>query len=59
MLLDRSGALRGLTTRRSSGTGVLDEAGAIMIRRAAPFPPLPPDWPGTVLITVAIPLYPP
>jgi periplasmic protein TonB len=58
MLIDRSGALRGLTLRYSSGAPVLDEAGAGMIQRAAPFPPLPSAWPSSILITVAIPFAP-
>jgi TonB family protein len=58
-LLDRKGHLLGLKLVTSSGTAALDEAGAAMIRAAAPFPPLPKDAPGSVLhVIVTLPLYP-
>ena len=44
-----SGQLAGVSVARSSGNGAVDEAGLAAVRRAAPFPPIPPaagraDW---------------
>jgi TonB family protein len=47
VIIDPRGNLRSVTLRRSSGAAVLDEAGERMLREAAPFPPPPPDFPGT------------
>lgn len=43
------GRVSGLVVARSSGSGAVDEAGLAIVRRAAPFPPIPPaagrsDW---------------
>jgi periplasmic protein TonB len=58
-LIDRKGHLLGLKLVTSSGMIALDEAGAAMIRAAAPFPPLPADAPGRVLhVMVTLPIYP-
>ncbi|MDG3576225.1 TonB family protein [Rhizobium sp. YJ-22] len=39
-----SGQLGGVSVARSSGVSELDEAVVNGVRRAAPFPPLPPEW---------------
>jgi protein TonB len=60
VLIDRAGHLVGITLTRSSGTPILDEAGVHMIRDAAPFPPLPPGYPGqAVMISITLPIFPP
>lgn len=50
MMIDRSGKLLGLRLARSSGVGTLDQVGAGMIRRAAPFPPVPADIRGERIV---------
>jgi periplasmic protein TonB len=58
MTIDRSGQLVQLAVARSSGAPILDEAGEGMIRQAAPFPPVPADYPGSeIRVTVVVPLY--
>ena len=42
-VLDRRGALRGSEVMTSSGHDVLDRAALELLRRASPFPALPPD----------------
>ncbi len=60
VVIDRSGALRSLVVARSSGAAALDDAGAGMIRAAAPFPPVPGAHAGDVyLMTITITLSPP
>jgi protein TonB len=57
--LDRRGHLLGIKLVTSSGMAALDEAGAAMIRAAAPFPPATADMPGGVLqFMLTLPLYP-
>ena len=46
----RNGALAEARLVRSSGSSLLDEATLEVMRRAAPFPPLPPDVAGSVLV---------
>lgn len=46
----RNGALAEARLVRSSGSSLLDEATLEAMRRAAPFPPLPPDVAGSVLV---------
>jgi protein TonB len=59
IVLDRAGNLRTLYLVQSSGTSVLDSAAEGMVRTAAPFPPLPSDYPGgSVAITVSIHMFP-
>lgn len=41
LTIDRSGTLLNLRLVRTSGVGTLDEVGTDMVRRAAPFPPVP------------------
>jgi TonB family protein len=47
IIIDPRGNLKSVALKRSSGVPVLDEAGERMLREAAPFPPPPPDFPGT------------
>lgn len=59
LVVDRAGRLLVLELTRSSGAPLLDDAGAEMIRRAAPLPPLPPEIPGeAVELEVALRLFP-
>ena len=59
VLIDPSGELVQITTLASSGSSVADEAAGNMIRSAAPFPPLPANYPHIrTLITVEMPIYP-
>jgi len=59
IVVDRSGRLMGVTILQSTGVSKLDEVAGLMIRDAAPFPPLPADYPDLrALITVEIPIYP-
>lgn len=51
----RSGAVGSVNLVRSSGSEALDEAGLALVRRAAPFPPLPSDFEGS-LMTLTLPL---
>jgi periplasmic protein TonB len=46
LVLDRAGSLLSLRLVRTSGVGTLDDVGTDMIRRAAPFPPVPEDIAG-------------
>jgi TonB family protein len=57
--VDRAGRMLDLRLQRSSGTPGIDRAVAEMIRNSLPFPPLPPNYPDEVGITVAIHLFPP
>lgn len=51
----RSGAVGQVNVVRSSGSEALDEAGLALVRRAAPYPPLPEDFSGNVM-TLTLPL---
>ena len=44
LTIGSSGQLSGVSVARSSGVGELDQAVVNGVRRAAPFPPLPPEW---------------
>jgi periplasmic protein TonB len=58
-VLDRKGRILGLKLVASSGTTALDDAGAAMIRETAPFPPLPPEYPGDgLIVTYTVHLFP-
>jgi TonB family protein len=57
--VDRSGRMLDMRLQRSSGTPGIDRAVADMIRSSLPFPPLPPNYPDEVGITMAIHLFPP
>ncbi len=59
VVLARSGAIMAITLERSSGAAGIDRAGEGMIRSSAPFPPLPPDYPDGIVITITIRLFPP
>jgi periplasmic protein TonB len=50
LVLDRAGSLLGATLVRTSGIGTLDDVGMGMIRRAAPFPPVPADMGGERIV---------
>jgi protein TonB len=53
--LDRQGRVIDTQLRRSSGVSALDEEALALVRRAQPFPPPPPEWPGErVDLTVPI-----
>jgi protein TonB len=59
LVIDRSGRLLDVWVRRTSGSELLDRAGAQMIRDAAPYGPVPDDIPGARLeIAVRLPLGP-
>lgn len=44
LTIGSSGQLSSVAVARSSGVGELDQAVVDGVRRAAPFPPLPPEW---------------
>lgn len=50
----RDGTLIDAHMEKSTGRAVLDEAALAQVRRAAPFPPIPPELPDT--LTVVLPL---
>lgn len=57
--VDASGRLLSIEIQRSAGAAILDQAAIKMITSAAPFPPLPSDYPGPIVeITVRLPIYP-
>lgn len=47
--LGRDGRVLAVSLAKGSGQSVLDRAALAMVRRAAPFPPFPPDIPGSRL----------
>ena len=53
--ISRAGQVGSINVLRSSGSEALDEAGLALVRRAAPFPPLPDDFSGPIL-TLTLPL---
>ncbi len=52
--LNASGGVTGVRVVRSSGARLLDEAAAEMVRRAAPFPPIPAGLGATITIQAPI-----
>ncbi len=51
----RSGAAGGVSLASSSGNSVVDQAAVAMVRRAAPFPPLPAEYgPAAMPLTVPV-----
>jgi protein TonB len=44
LLIDPSGELVQITLLAPSGSDLVDEAAGLMVRRSAPFPPLPASW---------------
>lgn len=48
--IQRNGALAQASVTRSSGSALLDQAALETVRRAAPFPPLPPEIAGAALV---------
>jgi periplasmic protein TonB len=59
ILVDRAGDLVGVRISHSSGNAGLDRAAEAMLRSAAPFPPLPADFPAPVVIEWTVLIYPP
>lgn len=53
--ISRAGQVGSINVLRSSGSEALDDAGLALVRRAAPFPPLPDDFNGP-LLTLTLPL---
>ncbi len=59
VVVDRNGTLMGVLMLQSTGVSKLDEVAGLMIRDAAPFPPLPPQYPDLrAVITIEIPIFP-
>lgn len=59
VVVDRSGTLMGVRMLQSTGVSKLDETAGLMIRDAAPFPPLPSHYPELrAVITFEIPIFP-
>jgi len=56
--VDRAGNIQAMQLTRSSGRQDLDWAATEAVRRAAPFRPLPPDFPAPAVITLKIPVAP-
>lgn len=53
--IQRSGAVAGVGLATSSGNGAVDQAALAMVRRAAPFPPLPAEYgPASMPLTVPV-----
>ena len=53
--IQRSGAAGGVSLAASSGNAAIDQAALSMVRRAAPFPPLPAEYgPAPMALTVPI-----
>lgn len=48
-VLDRAGHVRSYQVVGSSGSAALDNEARDMLRRADPFPPMPPQFPGATL----------
>ena len=57
--VDRSGKVLYMQLQRSSHIDGIDRAVAEMIRNSLPFPPLPPNYPDEIGITMAIHIFPP
>jgi protein TonB len=58
VIIDRDGRILALRLRKSTGTRILDDTGAEMIRRAS-LPPPPPEIPGEAIeLEVALQLWP-
>lgn len=54
-VLDRQGRVSDFAVVKSSGAAILDEAARDTVARAAPMPPMPPDFPGeTLALTLPI-----
>jgi protein TonB len=48
-ILDRSGHVLSFNVAGSSGSAALDQEASVMVRRADPFPPAPPQFRGETL----------
>jgi protein TonB len=59
MVLGPMGNILVLEIEKSSGVSILDDAARDIILRAAPFPPLPNEFPSPAGIRVPIPMFPP
>lgn len=53
--ITRTGAATGIGLVRSSGNGALDQAATALVRRAAPFPPLPAEF-GPAVMPLTVPI---
>lgn len=58
-IVGRTGEILASKVVKSSGVSILDDAAIAIVRGAGPFPPLPKDYPDTVIIMSVIPMYPP
>ncbi len=59
MQVDPDGKLVQITLEDSSGSTIADEAAGNMLRKSAPFPPLPADWPHfRASIIIEMTMYP-
>jgi TonB family protein len=58
VMIDRAGRLRAIDLLQSSGSVLLDAEARRMIVAAAPFPPLPAEYPDNVGLKVTIRLFP-
>jgi protein TonB len=53
-VMDRSGEITAIWVGRSSGSSILDDEAIAAIRRAAPLPFIPPNWPPHLDVTLPI-----
>lgn len=51
-IIDRDGRLQEVRLRKGSGNALFDASAERALRRAAPFPPLPPGWGPRLVVTV-------
>ncbi len=58
VVVDRSGRVRSIVLERSSGAVLLDEEVEQTILKTAPFPPVPPNYPTPIGISIAMHLAP-
>jgi periplasmic protein TonB len=58
VVIERGGTVSMIRVMQSSGSPVLDQQAERMIASAAPFPPLPADYPAPAPLKVTISLYP-
>jgi protein TonB len=53
--ISRSGGATGIALASSSGNSAIDQAATAMVRRAAPFPPLPAEF-GPAVMSLTVPI---
>ncbi len=58
VVIDRGGAMESVTLARSSGSALLDQEARRMVVSAAPFPPLPLNYPAPARVLITINLFP-